>query len=158
MATHSVNDRQIERLVSLVNQYASAGDNVSVLGLSYKPGTNVVEQSQGVLLAAALVQSGYRVTVHDPMANEPARAVLGAAVSVARSPQHAIESANVIVLMVPWPEYREAFAAGETAPANRVILDCWRLVSLNDASGVELVQLGRNNPVMARRAAAAAAN
>jgi len=50
---------------------------VAILGLSYKPHTHIVEESQSVILAQRLADSGYEVSVHDPKAMEAARAILG---------------------------------------------------------------------------------
>src|SRR5438067_287641 len=110
-ATHTVNERQVGRLMRLIGEYADSRDTVAVMGLSYKPGTNVIEQSQGILLASALASAGYRVVVHDPAATEAARAVLGTTAFYAGSPEEALATADVVVLMVPWPEYRDLFAA-----------------------------------------------
>ena len=110
-ATHTVNQRQVDRLVKLVGKHADPGETVAVMGLSYKPGTNVIEESQGILLAAALMKAGYRVVVHDPAAIDAARAVLGPNASFVAEPEEAISIASVVVIMVPWPEYREFFSA-----------------------------------------------
>jgi UDPglucose 6-dehydrogenase len=145
-ATHAVNERQVERLLRRIGDQSSAGDTVAVLGLSYKPGTNVIEQSQGILLASALSKAGYRVIVHDPAATEAARAVLGSTASYTDSPEEAISAADVVALMVPWSEYRELLRAWPGSARNLTIIDCWRLVDPERMpSGVRLVQLGRRN-------------
>ena len=41
---------------------------IGILGLSYKPGTNVIEESQGIALATGLIKKGFQVVVYDPMA------------------------------------------------------------------------------------------
>jgi UDPglucose 6-dehydrogenase len=147
MAAHTINQRQIARLLRLVDAQAQPGDTVAVMGLSYKPGTDVVEQSQGVMLAAALAHAGYRVIAHDPLAIDPTRAVLGTAVSFAATPQEAARVANVVAIMVPWPEYREFFGSWRGAVATRAIIDCWRLVDRSAAApNITVVQLGCGEP------------
>jgi UDPglucose 6-dehydrogenase len=146
-AAHTINQRQIARILRFVDAQAQPGDTVAVMGLSYKPGTNVVEQSQGVMLAAALARCGYRVIAHDPLASDPARAVLGTEVSFAATPQEAVTAANVVTIMVPWPEYREFFASWRGDLATRAIIDCWRLVDRSAAApDITVVQLGRGEP------------
>ena len=158
-ATHMVNERQVERLMRTVREHADTRDTVAVMGLSYKPGTNVIEQSQGILLASALAGAGYRVVVHDPAATEAARAVLGPAASYAGSAQEALAAADVAVLMVPWPEYRELFGRPQHAARKLVIIDCWRLVDLDAVpAGQAVVQLGLHPLDEPRAVAVAAAN
>jgi UDPglucose 6-dehydrogenase len=110
-ATHVINERQVERLVTIIAEHSEPGDRVAVLGLSYKPDTDVIERSQGVMLAAALGRIGRAVVAHDPLAIEPARAALGPGVSLAASPEEAVTSAAVVIVMVPWPEYKNFFAS-----------------------------------------------
>ena len=58
-ATDTVNRRQVSRLAATVESYLAGTDQrVAVLGLSYKPDTNVVEESQGVMLANRLASDG----------------------------------------------------------------------------------------------------
>jgi UDPglucose 6-dehydrogenase len=148
IATHTINERQVDRLIRLVTEHADAGETVAVMGLSYKPGTKVIEQSQGMLLATALLKAGYRVIAHDPAALEPARAVLGALASYADTAEEAVASADIVVLTVPWPEYRGLFAEWRGWRRNAVVLDCWRLIDLETvAPGVSVIQLGLNQPI-----------
>lgn len=148
MATHTINQRQVDRLLRLVEQHANVRDTVAVMGLSYKPGTNVIEQSQGILLASALAKAGYGVIVHDPAANEAARAVLGRAASYAASPEEAVAAADIVVLVVPWPQYSAFFAAWRGSAGNKVVIDCWRLVDVDRvAPAMRVVQLGLQTPL-----------
>ena len=160
-ATHTVNQRQIDRLLNLVGAHADGDTTVAVLGMSYKPGTNVVEQSQGLMLAAALAKAGYRVIAHDPLAMDAARAVLGAAAAFAATPHEAVRHADVVALMVPWPEYRDFLDNWRGETRTRAIIDCWRLVDRKLMSeGTTIVQLGRHDraSVGGGSAAEAAAN
>src|SRR5690606_6190017 len=49
-ATDTVNRRQVDRVVRLVARLAPNPATVAVLGLSYKPDTPVVDESQGVMI------------------------------------------------------------------------------------------------------------
>jgi len=74
-ATAAINDRQVGRLVKRAADAAPRGGRVAVLGLSYKPGTHVVEESAGVAAALGLAERGLSVRVFDPLAMPAARAV-----------------------------------------------------------------------------------
>ena len=150
-ATQATNDRQIARLMQLVGKNAGTGSTIAVLGLSYKPGTPVVEESQGVLLAAALAEAGYKVVVHDPAAIEPARAVLGPGFSYAESVTEATAVADVVVVMVPWTEYREFFQSWRSPTKSPAVIDCWRVIDDETPfHEVDVVRLGVNTSVETR--------
>jgi UDPglucose 6-dehydrogenase len=142
-ATDRVNDYQIERLASLVHLTAAPRASVAILGMSYKPDTPVVEQSQGLMLAQRLADDGFQVTIHDPLALGNAMAVLGDCVEAAESAEAAIAGADVVIVTTPAEVYKrlppELFAREQP----RQIIDCWRLYDREVMSGVaELIRLG----------------
>ena len=75
-ATDAINQRQVRRLADKVRELGGDEHSVSILGMSYKPGTPVVDQSQGVMLARVLAESGCEVAIFDPMSADAAAAVL----------------------------------------------------------------------------------
>ena len=136
-ATDAVNRDQIDRIAALVRRHLVDGGAVGVLGLSYKPGTNVVEESQGVTLAQRLSAEGVPVVAYDPMAMEEAtRALETSAVRMAGSLEACAGAADVLVLMAPWPEF-EALRPEVLKPGDRkpVIIDCWRALDRERFAG-----------------------
>ncbi len=123
-ATDQLNKRQVQRLAQLVTSRAAGRGTVGILGLSYKPNTEVVEESQGVALARQLLQSGARVSVFDPAATENARPQLPGAVFAA-SARECAGAADVLIVMTPWDEFRSLSAAD--LKQGVVLIDCWRL-------------------------------
>lgn len=152
-ATDRVNERQVWRMVGLVDAYARPGAVAAVLGMSYKPDTHVIEASQGVMLARALAERGFRVVVADPQAAGSAVAVLGQFAERADSADEALAKADVAVVMTPWPDFRSLRPSSIRRPAGRlVIIDPWNIIDpANLGDGVELVLPGR----MERQPAAA---
>ena len=65
LATEAINQYQIERLCSAVVDKVARGSRIAVLGMSYKTETNIVEESQGVMLARRLLELGFAVTIHE---------------------------------------------------------------------------------------------
>ncbi|MGH2627193.1 MAG: nucleotide sugar dehydrogenase, partial [Anaerolineales bacterium] len=57
-ATDRGNAAVTTRVVEMIESKTPAGGKVAVLGLSYKPNTAVVDESQGVLIAGLLTQRG----------------------------------------------------------------------------------------------------
>lgn len=139
-ATDTVNRRQVERVVRMVARLAPTPATVAVLGLSYKPDTPVVEESQGVMIARALAAAGHAVLVADPVALESAIAVLGDTVTPIGSAEAAVAEAGVIVVTTP----DRTFAALPPACfAGKAVVDCWRILPASVAEIADVVHLGR---------------
>jgi UDPglucose 6-dehydrogenase len=117
---------------------------VGVLGLSYKPETEVIEESQGLDLAKHLASTGFKVVVYDPAAMENAKKQLGGAATYAASAAECAQQADVLVITTAWPEFKKLTPAdlksGEPRPA---IIDCWRVLPADLFAGIsEYVRLG----------------
>jgi UDPglucose 6-dehydrogenase len=122
-----VNRAQPARVVSMVEQLATnRSRRVAVLGLAYKPHTNVVDESQGVAIARQLAEKGYEVVVFDPIAIEPAKRLLGETVRYATDVTDCISSAAVIVLATDWPEFDSVSAQTANSSPPPLIIDGWR--------------------------------
>lgn len=105
---------------------ADRGDTVGLLGLSYKPGTNVIDCAFGVRLADWLLQDGRKVVAWDPMALGEARALFGDRIAYADSPENCLRSAKIAVIVNPMPELASvAWSAARSA----VVMDPWRCLS-----------------------------
>jgi UDPglucose 6-dehydrogenase len=137
-ATDAVNDRQATRLARVVAEAAPSG-RVAVLGLSYKPGTPVIDRSAGVDLAIELVRQGRDVVVHDPMALDEAARFLPGDVRREGDLDVAISGSSVLVITTPWPEYREL---AKRAGRGTVIVDLWGHGG-DAAADVHVVRPGR---------------
>ncbi len=139
-ATDAVNRRQVARVVSLAQRLALPGETVAVLGLSYKPDTPVVEESQGLMIARALAEAGHAVLVSDPMALDRAAAVLGDAATPVRDAADAVARAAVVVVTTP-DRHFAALPAG--CFAGKTVIDCWRILPAAVSEVAEIVHLGR---------------
>lgn len=98
---------------------------IGILGLSYKPNTPIIEDSQALNIVQLLVNEGYKVNVYDPQAEENCRGVLGDTVKYAKDKEDCLRDADLGVIAVPWDEFRKI----DLKKLNKkiVILDCWRL-------------------------------
>jgi UDPglucose 6-dehydrogenase len=143
-ATDNINNHQISRLLKAVKAHCSPGDTIAILGLSYKPDTGVIEESQGILLAARLADEGYKIIASDPLALPAAESVLRATTVLEEDPVAAVSVADVIVVMTPWPEFAQLSPkAFERAGSRRTVIDPWSLLSLEKLSAVaDVVRLG----------------
>lgn len=137
-ATDQVNHRQVARLAGRILDAAAEGERVAILGMSYKPDTEVIEESQGVMLAQTLARAGMKVSVYDPVAMQNARRVLGGSVEFAASMDACVAEAAVVVIATPWRDFsRLAPASLAVEGAHRtVIFDWWRLLNPADFEAV----------------------
>lgn len=128
-ATDGANRALPARVAEQIVARAPAGARVAVLGLSYKPDTAVVEESQGLALAAALAARGLSVAAYDPIALEAARSELGDAIKYAESAEACVTGAEVVVIATPWPEFRGlGLAARAAASGGPLVVDCFDLL------------------------------
>ena len=129
-ATESINIRQHQRLVDILVKRLPPKATVAVLGLAYKTGTGVVEESQGVALAKALLERGFSVTVYDPLAMDNARNELGHGPVYASSTTDCVAQADAVVVTLPDETYHglNPDNLANKNPRRVLILDCWRFL------------------------------
>ena len=142
--THDFNCSQVTWLADLVQQNAARGETVGILGLTYKPDTDVVEQAAGILLAHELAGRGVPVAVFDPAGARSSCVPLGDQVRFTAKAKECIAVSSVVVLATPWPEFAKipAIAWARHNPP-RTVVDCWRVLPhLETANGVRYISLG----------------
>ena len=167
--TDRFNRAQISVIADVVRGRRRGNDRVGILGLTYKPDTDVVEESFGLLLAKELDAAEIPLVVYDPAANLK-RAFAGhPEIRIADSARECIAQAGVVVLATPWAEFRDLpaeawlqppFAAPSFQAARRVIIDCWRTLGhLETMQGIQYLRLGfgeaEERPVAAATSTAA---
>jgi UDPglucose 6-dehydrogenase len=122
------------------------GSTVAILGLSYKPYSHVIEESQGVALARALADAGARVVGHDPLAGPYAAQELRDHAVILDSVADCLSQADVVVITNPDPAYRELgpndFKNGRPSVT---VVDCWRLLAdkLQNTPTLRYLAVGR---------------
>jgi len=142
--THNFNRAQVAWLADLVQQNAAPGETIGILGLTYKPDTDVVEQAAGILLAQELAGRGVAVAVFDPAGARSSCVPLGEQVRFTATSRECIAASGVVVLATPWPEFAKLPVidwARHSPP--RTVVDCWRVLPhLATADGVRYISLG----------------
>lgn len=143
-ATDRYNRSIPDRLAQVVMEHLCPGQTVGVLGLSYKPGSVVVEESQGAALVERLSAAGARVLAFDPTAGSdglrPPPALRSSDVG---DIDRLLRDASVVVIANPDP----AFASLTPRDFGRrplVVVDCWRLLRarFQGVEGVRYVGIG----------------
>lgn len=138
-ATDTVNRRQAARLANHLLSRLPTNATVGILGLAYKPDTNVIEESQGLALAKELLAKGFTVILYDPLALENTRQILGEQPEYAPSAQACVQQADAVVITTASAEFKKLEPADFAPPAaspRKLVLDCWRVLDRRQLSQV----------------------
>ena len=108
----NINQRRTTRFIKKLRQavWVLQGKEISVLGLAFKEGTDDIRESPALRIVKALLAEGARLRLHDPQALEVSRRELAAEpeqVSFCSSAYEAADGAHALLLLTPWPEYRD---------------------------------------------------
>jgi len=129
-ASDEVNERQSKRVVKSIEQRLGKveGKTIAILGLTYKPNTDIVLESDAIRIAGALLKEKARLSVYDPAGMENARQVLGReGIRYAASAVECLKEADLCVLATPWDEFKNLKAEDFTQNMRKpMVLDCWR--------------------------------
>lgn len=126
----AINHEIVNRHVNLISKHTVPGGKVVFLGLSYKPGTHIIEESQAVMIAAALARKGHRCVLYDPLALEEAKKALGELVDYVEDPYQGFVDADAIVVMANSPEYLQIDwrQTARLAKDKALLVDTWRIL------------------------------
>jgi len=123
-------DRELQRLADLCESLMlDYYPRVGILGLTYKPGVNLHEESQGEALFNALAHLG-QIDAHDPVLSNTDLAAF-------------VERHDLLVLMTCWPEYR---ALEEMDLSGKCVLDMWGY--LYELNCDEYVRFGKGSDAL----------
>ena len=132
-ATDQVNRRQATRLGERILGLLPEGESAGILGLSYKPDTEVIEESQGIMLTQHLLRAGRKAIVYDPVAMQNARRVLQGDITFAPSMEACAAEAAVLAIATPWNQFKALRPHHLRQSGGRpVILDWWRMLPQGD--------------------------
>jgi UDPglucose 6-dehydrogenase len=136
------NRSQIPWLAQLVASRCQG--KVGILGLTYKPGSDVVEEAAGFLLARELAGRGYQISAYDPGFAASPGALLPASAVLAASARDCVLQSDLVVLATPWPDFAAIALEDWARPGPpRTVIDCWRVLGgLRGRPGIDYHGLG----------------
>lgn len=138
LASNIHNNHILNIILDSIDSEAS----VAILGLSYKEGTPVIEESFSVSLAKILSSKGFKVSVYDPAAMENAKKELGDKVIYAKSAVDCLNAASFCFIATAWPEFRALTVDDITGAMTKpLILDAWGV--LKDSPNLQIMRIGR---------------
>jgi UDPglucose 6-dehydrogenase len=144
-ATQKVNQHVVDILENKIEAHVSPGGSITLLGMAYKAGSPIIEESQSMELAERLLEKGFRLTVSDPAALGNVQQTLHDRVAYEPDGLSAMTGADAVLVLTPWPQYRQIdwLKADTLVPKNALLLDCWRLASDQDFNNFRYHGLGK---------------
>jgi UDPglucose 6-dehydrogenase len=140
----AINNGVVDRIAEIVSGHIKFPGKVAILGMSYKPGTHIIEESQSVLLTGRLLENGYKVCVHDPAALESISLHFGKTVDIEKDIYQCITDADGIILMMDWPDYKnlDLEKVSRLVHEKAIFIDCWRTYKNINSSKINYIGLG----------------
>lgn len=148
--TDKVNRYQINRVANLVKSLVKKTDKISILGITYKPNTDIIEESASLAIASVLVSSGNKVSIYDPAGLNKAHYILGGQVTYCSSIDECINESEICIIATPWEEFKELSSLYLKKKAIKGVFDCWRILDSSEVRkhGIKYYALGLNNNLL----------
>jgi UDPglucose 6-dehydrogenase len=142
--TDRLNRAQVKWIGDLTKRHYSGNGPIGILGLTYKPDTDVVEESFGLQLAGELASGNVPVVAYDPSAEEGRVRAVNEEVQFVGSAQECVEKSDVVVIATPWAQFHHIPPQSWARHSpERTVIDCWRaFAQLESVKGVRYVRLG----------------
>jgi UDPglucose 6-dehydrogenase len=141
VATDTINNRQVRRILNLVSSLVETGSSVTVFGLAYKPETPVCDESQSVDIANALAASGYKVCAYDELVSPADSPKLSSAVTASQKPSETVYSSNVAVFTHPVGSFKRLDLSKLVSSQ---VIDIWGSMETSQLpKSAELIRPGR---------------
>ena len=108
-AVVGINDDRKKAMATRVKKAVGgdlSGKTVAVLGLTFKPNTDDMRDSPSLDIIPALIEGGATIRAHDPAGMEEAEKHFKDTIMYCDGPYHALESADVALIITEWDEYR----------------------------------------------------
>ncbi len=150
-AVESVNEKQKGVLArKIVARFGErlAGRRIAMWGLAFKPNTDDMREAPSRVLVKELTERGATICAYDPVAMPESRRVFEGVkgLEYASSPMHALDGADMLMIVTEWKEFRSPdFAQIRARLKEPVIFDGRNLYEPSDvlAAGLEYHPIGR---------------
>lgn len=138
---NEINRHITEQILSIVPETCT----ISILGLTYKTNTPVVEESMSLDLASILSEF-YKAKVYDPMGMESAKRLCPNLI-YCKDIAGCLANSQLCILATPWREFMEMEPEDFSNMEHKRIYDCWRAWDREELSkaGIEYHAFGVNS-------------
>ncbi|MCS7184654.1 MAG: UDP-glucose/GDP-mannose dehydrogenase family protein, partial [bacterium] len=108
--TLEINNTQVDYFINKIKNklWNLNRKKIAVWGLSFKPETDDVRNSQAIEFIKKIISEGAQVVAYDPKAIENAKKVLKESILYAKDKYTAVENAECLCLLTEWKEFINA--------------------------------------------------
>ena len=148
LAIDTLNRHHTDRIVTEVAQRLDSSNDsaVSVLGLTYKPNTDIIEESAAINIVIGLSKLEIRVRVFDPVGMKSAEGFLGQNILRTSTVQDCLHESDFCIIATPLDQFKRLDPSTFlNEMRHAIILDCWRILDeqkFTNQEGVEYLRLG----------------
>lgn len=129
--TDEINQFQTNHLIEKICKCIAESNQktVSILGLSYKPNTPVIDESPAIKIIEELIKKkDIEIAVYDPLAMNNAKKLFGDRIIYAPSTKDCFRRSSVCIITTQLDEFENI---NESYIVNNptVVIDCWRMLN-----------------------------
>ena len=116
---------------------------IGVLGLSFKPNSGVIEESQSIKLVEYFDSKNFKIVGYDPLANSIVDSTLKNKISIVNSAKECISKADVVIIATPDPTFLN-IEPSDFLNKEVIVYDCWRVLrkKLENTPNVKYIPFG----------------
>lgn len=141
------NERIPNKLLALMKEHKTK--KLSILGLSYKIDTQLVEESAAISIINALIKEDVQLSVYDPAGMEDAKKEITDLdkIHFADSAENCLSGAKICFIATPWQEFKALSKQDflNTMSENPIIFDGWSLYPFENADDIKYIQIGKES-------------
>jgi len=141
--------RMAEKIISACSGSVH-GKNLSILGLTFKPGTDDMRESPSLTIIPALISAGASICAYDPEGMKEAMRTLPGDVRYADNAYDAMQNADALIILTEWNEFRSLdMKRVRAALRTPLVVDLRNIYKRQDmqAHGFHYVSIGRQDVV-----------
>ncbi|MBT4921762.1 MAG: UDP-glucose/GDP-mannose dehydrogenase family protein [Rickettsiales bacterium] len=120
------NDATINHLVTRIQSIlVGKGQNIAILGLTFKAGTDDVRSSQSTIIINKLLALGYNIKAYDPEAQkDQVMNLVKGDITITEKAEDVFHNSNLCIILTEWPEFKNYdYRALSQLMQSRIIYD-----------------------------------
>ena len=141
------NERIPSKLIALLKEHKIK--KLSILGLTYKTDTQLVEESAAIAIINALIKEDMQLSIYDPAGMEEAKKEITDLDKIyfAGSAKECLTGAKICFIATPWQEFKSMSKKDflNTMSSKPIIFDGWNLYSFEKDDDIKYIRIGKNN-------------
>ncbi len=141
------NERIPNKLLALMKEHKT--NKLSILGLSYKTDTQLVEESAAISIINALIKEDIQLSIYDPAGMEEAKKDITDfdKVHFANSAKKCLSGAKICFIATPWQEFKTLSKQDflQTMEKKPIIFDGWNIYSFENDNDINYIRIGKES-------------